>query len=108
MKFISLLIFINLIFGAIYKFYGLSLTTIILLIIFNVVYLLILYIYKYEKQLFLKTMHNFKEVSNKPVILDNYKKKHFNDNINNQNYNPINQNYNPINNDESTKKIIIK
>ena len=53
-------------------------------------------------------MHNFKEVSNKPVILDNYNKKHFNDNINNQNYNPINQNYNPINNDESTKKIIIK
>ena len=104
MKYYSFLFFINIIFFLVWKFIDINLNIKLIFGLFDLVYILCIYVYRNQPDLYNKIINNCKKSENKPVILNSYNNidpLQYNPNLytyNNNNNNPNNNNNNNHNN----------
>ena len=72
MKYYSFLFFINIIFFLVWKFIDINLNIKLIFGLFDLVYILCIYVYRNQPDLYNKIINNCKKSENKPVILNSY------------------------------------
>ena len=98
MKYYSFLFFINIIFFLVWKFIDINLNIKLIFGLFDSVYILCIYVYRNQPDLYNKIINNCKKSENKPVILNSY------NNIDPLQYNP---NLYTYNNNQASSSIFI-
>ena len=106
MKYYTLFVVINVIFGIVYRYIGVDLNILILFVLFDFIYLFCIYVWKNQPELCNRMMNNCQSASQKPVILNSYNKPSdpysYYDQYNNSQNNNQNNNYN--NNNHTFKR----